>query len=1124
MFKKGSPAQGNTLFKYFAKSPATPKQSSAEAGSSTKLEFGTPKNSIVKTEKRSKIDETPRENSDDEDQIIQKKKRRRIILTESDDDEENENSNDHDNASGTESPTRIKHKLKLEDTPKSIKKIKVEKENTPSQTTTFEAKLKTVKSEKLDTELPDEDVNVIIDEPTIWPHMKLDFLKPENIKDKKGHRPDHPDYNPRTLYVPESYLNKLTPGVRQWWVLKSNHYDCVLFFKVGKFYELYHWDAEVGVKELGFTYMKGDFAHSGFPESAYERMSTTLVERGYKVARVEQTETPDMMSERCKTMKNCTKFDRVVNREICQVTNKGTQVFGQQVQITVKHQPNYLLSIVETHTNNKSRYGICFIDTSIGDFNLGEFDDDTQCSRLLTFLAHNTPVLFLHERNGNSPRTMQIFKTMLGNSIREPLATESELWAAGKTLKFLAENYYSTRKEGWPKVLKLMQDDSDHLGLSPVEHFTLALRALGGCIWYLQKSFLDQQVLAMARYHLYNPPDVIDVETYESKNNKLMNKHMVIDSITISNLKIIGEEFSLQSTLDYCCTKFGKRLLHYWICSPSCDIDEIRNRQEAVTELYENNELLQEIRALLGTLPDLERLVAQTHTFGNKSRLKNHPDGRAIFFEEKTYSKKKINDFIATLNGFKSCSQIPKIFINSNSGFLNRITQLPNTGIFPDVVNVLKFFETAFDHEEAKKEGVIAPGKGVDSEFDAVEEEIEEIHMELKEYLKEQEKFFGCRLNYFGNDKKRFQIEVPDSHAKKANSRYSLESQKKGSKRYYTDESKEYLKRMLSAEERRNLVLKDLARRIFEKFSNHFELWRQCYELVATLDVIASLAEYARNQGNSCLPEIVDPVNGKPVFEIEEGFHPCMTASDFIPNGILLGDKSAPLALLTGPNMGGKSTLMRQVGLIAIMVQIGSRIPADRCRMSLVDRIFTRLGAQDDIMAGHSTFLVELNETSAILKHATRNSLVLLDELGRGTATYDGTAIAAAVVDFLADLKCRCLFSTHYHSLVDNFHEDKRISLGHMACMVENEDDEDPTQETVTFLYKYSSGPCPKSYGFNAAKLAGMPNQIIRRAHDFSKKVESIALKRKLFSCILLNTDVTQLKDLVYKLKACTVK
>lgn len=982
----------------------------------------------------------------------------------------------------------------------------------------------------------EEGVAKLLDEPTIWPHTKLDFLKPENIKDAKGRKADHPDYNPRTLHVPESFIIKQTPGMRQWWQLKSQHYDCVLFFKVGKFYELYHMDAGIGVQELGFTFMRGEFAHTGFPEIAYDRMSTTLVQRGYKVARVEQTETPDMMADRCKKMKGCTRFDKVVKREICQLTNKGTQVFGQQVALTqAKHQLNYMLSVVEKSDTNggTSRYGVCYIDTSIGDFHLGEFDDDKQCSRLLTLLAHNPPVLILYERSGVSPRTAGIFKTMLSNSIREPLAVDTEMWSSTKTLKFLAENYFSA-KNNWPDVVRGMQDASDHLGFTATEEASLSLKALGGCIWYLKNGYLDQQIMSMARYHLYIPPDNLGVDG-QSKAPivvQRMNKHMVLDSITISNLKITGDEHSLLGQLDSCCTKFGKRMFHYWVCSPSCEPEVIRDRQEAVTELLEDNECLQNVRQLLGELPDLERLVAQIHTFGNRDRLKSHPDGRAIFFEDKSYSKKKITDFILTLKGFERCKALPALFKGCRSQLLVGLSQLPaaDGGEFPDMLEQLDYFANAFDHEEAKKEGVIAPGKGIDDEFDEIEEEIVEINKELKAYLKDQEKYFGCRLSFFGNDKKRYQIEVPESNAKRAGNEYALESQKKGAKRYHTEETRTFVKRIISAEERRNSVLKDLSRRIFEKFSAQFPMWRRCYEMVGSLDVLASLAEYARNQGNTCVPELVETApNGQPIFEIDNGYHPCMNASDFISNGLKLGGELAPLALLTGPNMGGKSTLMRQVGLIAIMVQIGSRVPATSCRMSLIDRIFTRLGAQDDIMAGQSTFLVELSETSAILKHATVNSLVLLDELGRGTATYDGTAIAASVVGFLADIGCRCLFSTHYHSLVDNFHAHARVSLGHMACLVENEGEtDDPTQETVTFLYKYTGGPCPKSYGFNAAKLAGMPHTIIKRAYDLSKSVESSALKKKLFSRILQkNGDVDGgldgVRELLMKLKKCSV-
>lgn len=195
--------------------------------------------------------------------------------------------------------------------------------------------------------------------------------------------------------------------------------------------------------------------------------------------------------------------------------------------------------------------------------------------------------------------------------------------------------------------------------------------------------------------------------------------------------------------------------------------------------------------------------------------------------------------------------------------------------------------------------------------------------------------------------------------------------------------SQSFLKQMMNAEDERNAVLNDLSRRIFEKFSQQYDLWKQCVDCVAHVDVLASLAEYARNQNIVCVPQI-EQAQQQPFIEIEEGYHPCVSADTYIPNGITLGCNGiAALSILTGPNMGGKSTLMRQMGLLAIMSQIGAHVPAQSCRLSLVDRIFTRLGAQDDIMSGHSTFLVELNETSLILKHATANSLVLLDELGK---------------------------------------------------------------------------------------------------------------------------------------------
>lgn len=874
--------------------------------------------------------------------------------------------------------------------------------------------------------------------------------------------------------------------MNQWWRLKSDFFDCVFFFKVGKFYELYHQDAVIGVKELGFTFMgKDNHAHSGFPEQAYDKMSSQLVEKGYKVARVEQTENPAMMEERCKREGSKGKFAKVMKREVCQIIDRGSQIFatGQQ-KLPTSYDSNFMLAIAETKlTPSTSRYGICFVDTTIGDFTVGEFDDDQQCSRLLTLLSHYTPVLILFERNGKSPHTEKIIKAV--NALKEPLTTDKQIWSGEKALKYLSENFYQS--EEFPEVLKDMQVDH----LKPAPDCVLALKALGGCLWNLERNLLVKQVLSLATFKLYIPPD----QKFVSKNGKIgkdyRQKSMVLDNITLSNLNVIGKESSLFMKMDFCCTRFGKRLLMEYLCSPSSEISEIQERQNAVKELYHNSEVLQNCRTLLSSLNvDIERSLAQIHQFGIRELMKDHPDSRAILYETQTYGKNRISDFAGLLNAFDSIMDLPKMFSDCKSQMLKNLTQLKdNGGSFEDMSDNIAKFKKAFDISEALKTGYAIPERNADSDYDTVLDEIDELEVELREYLKDQEKFFGCKLKYFGTDRKRYQIEVPESKAKKANNDYNLESSRNGKdavRRYSTDETKEFLKQMQALEERKKNILNGFASRVFEKFSANYAKYKMICGFVSKLDVLCSFAEYARNQSVVCVPKVHEMAEspGESLLRIQDGIHPLMDADDFIPNGVNIPHRNAFFELITGPNMGGKSTLMREVALLGIMAQVGSYVPAESMELSIVDRIFTRLGANDNIMANLSTFLVELNETSLILKHCTHNSLVLLDELGRGTSTYDGTAIAQSVASFLADLKCRTLFSTHYHSLVDNFYNDERINLGHMACMVENENSDDITKENVTFLYKYTKGSCPKSFGFNAAKLAGIQLSIIRRAHE----------------------------------------
>lgn len=423
--------------------------------------------------------------------------------------------------------------------------------------------------------------------------------------------------------------------------------------------------------------------------------------------------------------------------------------------------------------------------------------------------------------------------------------------------------------------------------------------------------------------------------------------------------------------------------------------------------------------------------------------------------------------------------------------------------------------------EDALKEGKIIPKRGVIEEFDEVENKIDEIRQELDEYLDEQSKIFGCKVTYGNSFKKKYLLEVPIAKCHKATEDHQLEGAKKGAKpvkQFSTDRTRELAADMARAENARGKVILDINRRIFEKFSEKYEEFSQVVHCLSILDVLCSLGEYASTYSQDiCVPKIM-PCGDKPFISIENGRHPCIQNIDyFVPNNTNLGTEGhANFLILTGPNMGGKSTLMRQVAVISVMAQIGSFVPASSCELSLIDRIFTRLGAQDDIIQGQSTFYVELSEACSILKHATDESLVVIDELGRGTSTHDGNAIATAYVKKLTTVGCRTLFATHYHSLVDNFVDRQDIQLGHMPCLVANE--EDPLQESIVFLYKMTDGRCPKSYGFNAAKLAGLDRGIVARGMEVARQLEQQAKLRYIFRNLFLSNDPVEMRKIIKSL------
>lgn len=981
---------------------------------------------------------------------------------------------------------------------------------------------------------------------TVWDHEKLDWLQDGRTKDGKRRRQSEDDYDPTTLYVPDDFLNRNTPGMRRWWQLKADMFDTVIFYKVGKFYELYHMDAVIGVNELGLTFMKGTWAHSGFPEIGFGRFSDVLVQKGYKVARVEQTETPEMMEARCKSMFKPTKFDKVVKREVCRIITKGTQTYSVLDGAPSESQSKFLLSLKEKAEEESSRriYGVCFVDTSVGYFHVGQFEDDRHCSRLRTLIAHHPPAEILFERGNPSMETRKIFKASLSAALQEGLNAGSQFWDAQKTLKILSEaDYFSENadkeKSGnclLPPLLKNMTSESDSLCLTPKDGHELALSALGGCIFYLKKCLVDQELLSMANFEAYVPVDVeLEKASGAASFFTQTRQRMVLDGVTLANLEIFingsgGTEGTLLERLDTCSTPFGKRLLKQWLCAPLCNAKSIQDRLDAVEDLMGAQAQASEVTELLKKLPDLERLLSKIHSIGTPLKGQDHPDSRAVLYEEVTYSKRKIADFLSALEGFKTMQEIINVLSAASGDFqsllLCQVVTLKGetNGIFPDLSDELRRWDTAFDHQKARTTGVITPKSGFDPEYDQALTGIKNCERELQDYLDRQKKRLGCKnMSYWGTAKNRFQMEVPDSISERnIPDEYEVKSTKKGFKRYVTKDSEKLFSELQGFEEKRDAALKDCMRRLFYNFDKNYKEWKTAVECMAVLDVLLALSRYSQGgDGPMARPEVVLPEDDGAFIDLVGSRHPCVTKTffgdDFIPNDIHVGcpgssdadedQSSASCVLVTGPNMGGKSTLMRQCGLVIILAQLGCYVPAESLRFSPVDRVFTRLGASDRIMAGESTFFVELSETASILRHASRHSLVLLDELGRGTATYDGTAIASAVVKELAEkICCRTLFSTHYHSLVEDYANNSAVRLGHMACMVENEC-EDPSQETITFLYKFITGACPKSYGFNAARLANLPEEVIQTGHKKAREFERSTISLRLFKKIVQFTE-----------------
>ncbi|KAL0435966.1 UNVERIFIED_CONTAM: DNA mismatch repair protein MSH6 [Sesamum radiatum] len=465
-------------------------------------------------------------------------------------------------------------------------------------------------------------------------------------------------------------------------------------------------------------------------------------------------------------------------------------------------------------------------------------------------------------------------------------------------------------------------------------------------------------------------------------------------------------------------------------------------------------------RKELSKLPDMERLLARIFA---ASEANGRNANKVVLYEDA--AKKQLQEFISALRGCEmmihACSSFGAILENVESRLLHHLL-LPGAGI-PDVQTILRHFKEAFDWEEANHSG---------------------------------------RICYVTIGKDAYLLEVPESLSPSIPKEYELRSSKKGFYRYWTPVIKKLIGELSQAECEKESKLKSILQRLIGRFCENHNKWRQLVSTVAELDVLISLSiasEYY--EGKTCRPVLSASHSDEvPFLSAKSLGHPVLRSDTlaegtFVTNDFKLGGSgNASVIVLTGPNMGGKSTLLRQVCLAVILAQIGADVPAESFALSPVDRIFVRMGAKDHIMAGHSTFLTELLETASMLSSATCNSLVALDELGRGTSTSDGQAIAASVLEhFVRTVQCRGMFSTHYHRLAVDYQKDPKVALCHMACQVGTGV---VGLEEVTFLYKLTPGACPKSYGVNVARLAGLPDSVLQKATAKSQEFEGSYGKR----------------------------
>ena len=819
-------------------------------------------------------------------------------------------------------------------------------------------------------------------------------------------------------------IGELTPMMKQYMQTKEEYKDCILFYRLGDFYEMFFDDALTASKELEITLtgkncgLEERAPMCGIPYHAVDSYLNRLVSKGYKVAICEQVEDP-------KTAKG------IVKREVIRVVTPGTNLDTQGLDETKN---NYIMCIVYM----ADRYGLSVADVTTGEYLVTELDSQTKLmDELYKFMPSE---IVCNEAFYMSGLDLDDLKNRLHMAIYS-----LEAWYFDDALcrETLQEHFKVASLEG--------------IGLSDYECGMIASGALLKYLEETQKNSLSH-MSRLTRYATGN--------------------YMVLDSATRRNLELVEtlrekqKRGSLLWVLDKTKTAMGARTLRKYVEQPLIDKKSIVKRLDAVAELKDNAICREEIREYLNPVYDLERLVGKI-----------------------TYQSANPRDLIAFQSSLSMLPSVKCILKDMESDLLKEIyEELDPLEELCDLVG------RAIQEEPplAMKEGGIIKD-GYNEEVDRLRKAKSEgknwlADLETKEREKTGIKNLRIRYNkVFG-----YYLEVTNSFKDLVPDYYTRKQTLANAERYIIPELKELEDTILGAEDKLCALEYELYCEVRNTIAAELTRIQRTAKAVAKLDVIASLALVAE-RNNYVRPKI----NEKGVIDIRDGRHPVvekMIPNDmFIANDTYLDDKKQRISIITGPNMAGKSTYMRQAALIVLMAQLGSFVPASSANIGLVDRIFTRVGASDDLASGQSTFMVEMNEVANILRNATSKSLLILDEIGRGTSTFDGLSIAWAVVEYISNTKligAKTFFATHYHELTEL---EGKISNVNNYCIAVKEKGDD-----IVFLRKIVKGGADKSYGIQVAKLAGVPDPVINRAKeiveelvtaDITGKVKDIAVQ-----------------------------